>query len=1008
MKFHKHLSGLLFIIILLMAMVLPIFSLCVHGEDTSAGNSALQIVDYNAQMTASVEEQIRAFAKSINQLNAIDSAAIALAKHGMTGGGKKLSVGKSHELTATLMNSEVVQSALTTVCTKSIECARIFGEKTLYLDLHCGWNTFGYYYEIFQDPRKNIEEVVLKIAPFEGIPGNNYDESLVWIAGSIAADMEIKPQTVTEDTITYNVEVRFWDRFDFSTSSNSSFKNLISGIGALMFREFDWESTVTFELTVPNPCNHSTASYHWTYDSANRLLIPDGSDGFTENSVIRLTYQEYTGNTRPYYHKLDKPVRLCHDKPWVIEYTIRNAGNFVIAPLERNTAQQLSLMNFASPGLMFLQNNVLTNQTTYNCYGTYYNTSISSKITYTFRLENMIDANGNNMIYLTVINQDNRIIVLNKVPMDDHYETGNGTLTLKSEASKYLDGVDFFISYIGNLNYSFHADYFDLKIWEHGKNSEVGDYFTDKVTKPTCSNLGYTTHTCACCGYNYKDTYTAKTNHNFGAWKQTTAPTCANEGTETRTCLSCNAVETRQLPATGHAYRSAITPPTCTEDGYTTHTCSSCKDRYTDTYVKATGHSYGVWTVNKTTTCAQNGEERRDCANCNHYETRVVSATGHSYEAVVTKPTCNASGYTTYTCTACSNSYTDDYLFATGHSYGKWTVSKNATCTQKGEERRNCTNCNHYETRVISATGHSYEAVVTKPTCTEVGYTTHTCPACKSSYNDSYVSAKGHSYGVWSQTKAPFCTANGEEKRTCANCTAFETRKVNATGHSYIATVTKPTCTEVGYTTHTCPACNDSYTDNYVGTKGHSYGAWSQTKAPSCSANGEEKRTCANCTAFETRKVTATGHSYVATVTKPTCTEVGYTTHTCHCGDTYIDSNVSAIGHTHSNWIVDAEPQVGIQGSRHIECTVCKEILQNESINALPYPETETNPQAETKPEIETKPETETKSITESETAPKSEEPKNNEGSLSKVVIGVLSLPVLLALGYLLFNKKRK
>ncbi len=41
---------------------------------------------------------------------------------------------------------------------------------------------------------------------------------------------------------------------------------------------------------------------------------------------------------------------------------------------------------------------------------------------------------------------------------------------------------------------------------------------------------------------------------------------------------------------------------------------------------------------------------------------------------------------------------------------------------------------------------HSYEAVVTEPTCTEVGYTTYTCSKCKESYIDGEVSALGHDY----------------------------------------------------------------------------------------------------------------------------------------------------------------------------------------------------------------------------------------------------------------------
>ena len=71
-------------------------------------------------LAAIIEEQIRAFADSIDKSNADDTAATALAKHGITGGGKKLSVGKSHALTATLMNSELAQKALTVFCERAI------------------------------------------------------------------------------------------------------------------------------------------------------------------------------------------------------------------------------------------------------------------------------------------------------------------------------------------------------------------------------------------------------------------------------------------------------------------------------------------------------------------------------------------------------------------------------------------------------------------------------------------------------------------------------------------------------------------------------------------------------------------------------------------------------------------------------------------------------------------------------------------------------------------------
>ena len=118
---------------------------------------------------------------------------------------------------------------------------------------------------------------------------------------------------------------------------------------------------------------------------------------------------------------------------------------------------------------------------------------------------------------------------------------------------------------------------------------------------------------------------------------------------------------------------------------------------------------------------------------------------------------------------------------------------------------------------------HSYTSIVTAPTCTEKGYTTHTC-ACGYSYVDSYTDALGHSYGTWKQTKAPTCTAKGTETRTCTRCNASETRGVNALGHDLKHHAAKAaTCTEKGWAAYdTCSRCNYT-TYKEIPSLGHSY-----------------------------------------------------------------------------------------------------------------------------------------------------------------------------------------
>lgn len=64
-------------------------------------------------------------------------------------------------------------------------------------------------------------------------------------------------------------------------------------------------------------------------------------------------------------------------------------------------------------------------------------------------------------------------------------------------------------------------------------------------------------------------------------------------------------------------------------------------------------------------------------------------------------------------------------------------------------------------------------------------------------------------------------------------------------------------------------------------------------------------------------------HTYKDVITYPTCTTEGYTTHTCSCGASYVDTYVAALGHTVSGWIIDREATADRAGVKHKECSVC-------------------------------------------------------------------------------------
>ena len=259
-----------------------------------------------------------------------------------------------------------------------------------------------------------------------------------------------------------------------------------------------------------------------------------------------------------------------------------------------------------------------------------------------------------------------------------------------------------------------------------------------------------------------------------------------------------------------HSYSAVVTAPTCEAQGYTTHTCG-CGHSYTDNYVDALGHAWDDGVINIVPTEEQSGECTYTCLNCGttRIETLPPQTHEHSYSAVVTAPTCDTQGFTTYTC-RCGHSYTDDY---------------------------------------VDALGHSYTSVVTAPTCTQQGYTTYTCSVCGDNYVGDYIAALGHSFTKYVADGNTTCTQDGTKTAICDHgCGEKHTvaDPGSATGHSYTSVVTPPTCTAQGYTTHICH-CGHSYVDSYVDATGHEMGQWQIITPATKEREGLKRRQCLHC-----------------------------------------------------------------------------------------------------------------------------------------------------------------
>ncbi|MGN1026777.1 MAG: leucine-rich repeat domain-containing protein [Faecousia sp.] len=217
--------------------------------------------------------------------------------------------------------------------------------------------------------------------------------------------------------------------------------------------------------------------------------------------------------------------------------------------------------------------------------------------------------------------------------------------------------------------------------------------YESKTIAPTCTENGYTLHTCSVCSDVYADNLIKAKGHTETIDKAK-APTCTETGlTEGSHCSVCGKILAAQevLSAKGHTLKEvAETPATCTANGVKAHYhCSECKKNFAD----------------------KNGETEL---------TDVVISASHTLKEVAETPaTCTANGTMAhYHCSACGKDFEDEKgakelsdisIPASDHHWGDWKVTTPATPEADGEETRKCASCQKEETRPLPYTADKLE-----------------------------------------------------------------------------------------------------------------------------------------------------------------------------------------------------------------------------------------------------------------------------------------------------------
>ena len=221
---------------------------------------------------------------------------------------------------------------------------------------------------------------------------------------------------------------------------------------------------------------------------------------------------------------------------------------------------------------------------------------------------------------------------------------------------------------------------------------------------PTCTEIGWDAYeTCSRCDYTTRKELPAL-NHALEQ-HEAQAPTCTEIGWNAYdTCSRCDYTTYAELPALNHDLEQhAAKAATCTEKGWNAYeTCSRCNY---NTYAEqpALNHAL-VQHEAQAPTCTEIGWDAYDtCSRCNYTTYAEQPALNHDYQAVTVEPTCEADGYTIFTCSRCKDSYTADPTDQLGHQFGAWspngTGSQSADCLRQGCAHTGSTDCRKFTFR---------------------------------------------------------------------------------------------------------------------------------------------------------------------------------------------------------------------------------------------------------------------------------------------------------------------
>ena len=549
--------------------------------------------------------------------------------------------------------------------------------------------------------------------------------------------------------------------------------------------------------------------------------------------------------------------------------------------------------------------------------------------------------------------------------------------TFNIDVPEDITAVIFFVGQRAGKATSITINGTNYTITKNSANGEYNEIVVDTNTTKTIAFSSGTTGDKRCMINTIKFVKEGLCEHTNSTKGATVAPTCTAKGYTIYSCADCNNdYHWDFVDALGHTYGDLVAKveANCTEDGKEAHyECSVCHKFFdeekneveeSELVIDALGHAYGELIAKVEATCSADGKEAHYvCSVCGEFfdaeknaveeSELVIDALGHAYGELIAKvdATCTADGKEAhYVCSVCGEFFDAEknaveeselVIDCPGHAYGTIIAEVPATCTSTGKQAYyKCSVCNELfdaeknaveeEDLVIGLKDHNLvEIPAVAPECKENGWTVgEKCSECgKITIAPTSVPATGC---VDVDPKDNVCDVCGD-----VYCTHPEEKLTSV--------YTDPTCEADGYTTQTCECGYVNVVTDTDSKLGHTYGALIEKVEATCTEDGMEAHyECSVCHKFfdeEKNEVEesslvlgAPGHDYDAVVTDPTCEADGYTTYTCECGDSYVETYTdSKLGHTYGDLVAKVDETCTNDGKEaHYECSVCHKFFDAE------------------------------------------------------------------------------